>query len=397
MTTRFWLLPTTNVFPCLTTVRWLSKSKTWIMLPQLLYLDAVSSTSHQLILVGSLFSRHGPKIEWKIRTTVALRKVNGLKNLLRSTLLSLTSKSNCKRDTHILCLHLWLLEFHNSWLSWLPFWCLTSTTKNQLTRKSLNSISFTVWLGLSLVFSKLMTVWDSSVKSLRSATLLSPTSQLLAPKPIKKPCSTTAWATRTRHGRCGKSQSGYRQRDLSSLNSSSLLRTQLVPSSLCREMLPYQWCATKDVMKPTSRTLFLLVVQVPQRHLYASCSRTPSTQPLNLSNVSTSLPLLSHATSKTQLKLRLNVNKLRSSSHQTTRKWLSSLMTCLCLLLTLGVIRLLLKSLVNWLTKKVSISLRKTWEATSNKSTTCNSWVLWIILVVVVTISLIVLNVNSSR
>ena len=78
------------------------------------------------------------------------------------------------------------------------------------------------------------------------------------------------------------------------------------------------------------------------------------------------------------------------------RTWLFLLMISPCLSLTFGVIRSLLKSLVNWLSKKVSISYQKMIVVISDKLINFNIWLLWTIQVVVEMIFLIDLNVISS-
>ena len=78
------------------------------------------------------------------------------------------------------------------------------------------------------------------------------------------------------------------------------------------------------------------------------------------------------------------------------RTWLFLLMISPCLSLTFGVIRSLLKSLVNWLSKKVSISYQKMIVVISDKLINFNTWLPWTTQVVVEMIFLIDLNVISS-
>jgi len=150
-------------------------------------------------------------------------------------------------------------------------------------------------------------------------------------------------------------------------------------------------------MKTVWRTLYSSVVLVPLRHQSAWCSLLDSTPTSCSSNVSISQVPLNLETSRTQLSLKLSVNKLVSSFHQTTKIWLFSLMICLCPSLTLGVTRSLWKSLVNWLTTRVSTSLKKILVVSSNRLTTYNSWELWTILAVVVMTFLTDSSVSSSQ
>ena len=189
----------------------------------------------------------------------------------------------------------------------------------------------------------------------------------------KKPSSTTVSTMKPRHGRCGKSQNGFLQRDLFSLNFSFPPVIHAVLNTLCQESLNCQLKSTRNVKNTVLKTLCSSVVLVLPRLQSLLCSQADSTQKRCFSRESTSQVPPNQSTSKNLSKLKSNVNRLVFSFHQMENSWLSSLMICLCLSSMLGVIRLLLKSLVNLLTKKVSISLKKILVVFSNKSRTFNS------------------------
>lgn len=129
--------------------------------------------------------------------------------------------------------------------------------------------------------------------------------------------------------------------------------------------------------------LFWLEVPVLPRPLSFSCTPPSSTRSRCYLRGSTSPVLQLLITSKRQLTQKLKGNSLGPLFLLVERRWLSSLMICPCLLLTLGEIKLLLKSQGNWLIKKVSISSVKTTEELSSPLKVFSSWVLWITQVVV--------------
>lgn len=136
-------------------------------------------------------------------------------------------------------------------------------------------------------------------------------------QPRRKLSLTTVFTMKLNHGKHGRFQSGKHPNALFSLNFSFQLVIPSVQNISCRESPIFQLKNTKKEKKTVLRILYLSVVLVPPRLQLQLCLLLSSIVKRCFSRELTSPVPLNQLTSRNLSNLKLNVNKLVFSSHQT--------------------------------------------------------------------------------